>query len=138
MRKIFLLLIFAVAVAAIIYAVSRPEPTPTERLSDALQEASDAVEETVGDMSSAMSEITTEITNSTAETLEEFSGLLQSWRETGIITESGVDFEAAAAEIRASDMDDAAKEQSLKLIELLRSAPEEANAQLRAIEEQFK
>ena len=146
--------------AVAIYFATRPEPTPTERLADAAEDAADAIqdaadevseaaseageaigaeiEETTENMSAQMAEATAglaeQVSGASEETRAALSETVDSWRATGIITDEGIDYDAATAAVAESDFSDETKSQMTSIIEFLRTAPGEATDMLAELE----
>ena len=59
MQRVVILAVLAIAAGAVIFALNRPEPTPAERLSDAVQDVGDAAEDVVEELA-AVAEDTVE------------------------------------------------------------------------------
>lgn len=160
MNKVLVALVATAAVAAIIYAVTRPEPTPAERLSEAAQEASDAAKDAVQDLSeaaeetvdavrkeaeakteeiedetaAAMEAVSAELDATTSEVKKELDVLLEEWRASGIVTDEGIDFNAAIEAVETSELEAETKSKVQAVIEFIRDAPGEAKEKLEALQ----
>lgn len=160
MKKTAYLLAAAAAIAALTMYLTRPEPTPAERLSDAVQEAgeaaqdaakelADAAEETVAALQKeteakadelrseaavAMDALSKKVTETSATAQQEMENFISDWRSTGIVTENGIDFDAAVASVNETDLDAETKKQINNLLTFLRDLPGEAAAKLEALE----
>jgi uncharacterized protein (DUF885 family) len=160
MKKIGLIAVVAVVVAAAIYTFTRPEPTPAERLSEAAQEAGDALSDAADDLTSATGEaaetlqaeaeakmeefeasantlsdtISEQMTITSDEARQEIESLISDWRETGIVTENGIDFDAALSAVESSQMSTETKEQVTAFVEFLRDTPGDAKVKLEELE----
>ena len=159
-RNLVITLVVVVAIGVAIFALTRPEPTPKERLAEAAEQAADAAEKAVdavtdaateageavqkdltetakeieSEASEAMVALVEEVTAVSQETRGHLTDLIARWRETGIVTEDGIDFDAAIAAVEAGDLDAETKSQVTKMIEMLRDAPGEAKAKLEQLE----
>ena len=160
MQKIGLIVVATVVVAAAIYALTRPEPTPAERLSEAAQEAGDALSDAAGDLTSATSEaaealqveaeakmeeiessaailrdtISGQMTETSGEVRKEIESLIADWRETGIVTDNGIDFDAAISAVDTSEIPIETKTQVIAFMEFLRDTPGDAKVKLEELE----
>ena len=150
MQKTLIWVVAAAAIAAAIYAMTRPEPTPAERLSDAAQEAGEAAKDAVQELANAaedtldavqneaeasMSALSAELTAASEETRTALEGLVQDWQDTGIITENGLDFDAATAAINEADLDDSTKAELNGLLAFIRDLPGETQAKMDALKD---
>lgn len=160
MNKTILVAVAVIAAAALIFALTRPEPTPTERLSDAVQEAGDAAQDAVEELSTAvedtveavqkeaetkaeeiqnsaseaMGSISAELEAASENTRKELDALIQDWKDTGIVTDAGIDFEAAINAVNELDIDVATKTGVNKILAFVRDLPGEAKAKLETLE----
>ncbi|MFC3612897.1 hypothetical protein ACFORG_03905 [Lutimaribacter marinistellae] len=161
MNKTAIIGILAVAAIGIaIFALTRPEPTPQERLSDAVGEASGAVEDAVKALGDAANEArdaaadelqaaTTElqdsainmaatvmeqVNSSAQETKEELRRLMEEWKSSGVVTEEGINFDNALATVEASNLSARSKDLITELLSSLQSLPAEATAKLAELE----
>lgn len=161
MQRIIAVVVVLVAVGAVIFALNRPEPTPAERLSeaadeagqaaqDAIEELSDAAEETVAAVqkdaeakaeeiqnsaAEAMDSLSAELNAASEETRKELDRLMQDWRETGIVTDEGIDYDAAMTAVDETEMDADTKTEVNKVLAFIRDLPGEAKAKLDALEQ---
>ena len=158
-KSVIIAVVIGVAIAAV-YALTRPEPTPSEKLAEAAQDAGEAAKDALDDLAGAADEaatalrkeveskteelqaeaeslaeaFTAELSEQSAKAQEEMEKLQKDWRATGIVTDDGIDFNAAIAAIEKSDLDDDSKKQLTAVIEFLRDTPGEAKAKLDAFE----
>lgn len=156
MQKVGLIAIAAVAVVAVIYAVTRPEPTPAERMSEAAQEAGDALTDTAENLAATTRDaaealqaeaedqldsvqdntvalnkaVSAKMAETSEEARQEIANLTIEWRETGIITDEGIDFDAAIDSVDTSAMQPGTKTQVVSFLEFLRDAPGDAKTKL--------
>ena len=160
MKKIALIAVVTVVVAAAIYTFTRPEPTPAERLSEAAQEAGDALSDAADDLTSATGEaaealqveaeakmeeiessaailrdtISGQMTETSGEVRKEIESLIADWRETGIVTDNGIDLDAAISAVDKSEIPIETKTQVIAFMELLRDTPGDAKVKLEELE----
>lgn len=136
------------AVLTLVYYMSRPEPTPTERLEDAisdaesaLKDAGEAISESVADVragleadfKTATAELS-EMVAASAETMSaEATKLIAAWQDAAIVTEDGFDFENAIKAVENSSLDGEKKDRIITLLHDIRDAPEMAAEKLREI-----
>ncbi|MFK7875683.1 MAG: hypothetical protein AB8B71_07855, partial [Paracoccaceae bacterium] len=149
-----------VVAAAAIYALTRPEPTPAERLSEAAQEAGGTLSDAVDDLTSAAGEaaealrveskaqmeeleasatilsdtISGQMNETSGEVRKEIESLIADWRETGIVTDNGIDFDAAISSVDTSEMPTETKTQVIAVMEFLRDTPGDAKVKLEELE----
>lgn len=146
-------LLGAAIVVAGFFLFDKPEPTPEDRLKEALenvgdasQEAAKAAADVVGEVGQAistsasqaamdMAAAATQLSNSSKVELEK---MLTEWKAKGIVTEEGFDFEKAATAIKESDLSEATKTQIDQVLEAFRKAPEAFNAQLNELMKQLE
>lgn len=159
-KKVGLIVIVGVAGLAAIYALTRPEPTPVERLSEAAREAGDALSDAADDLTSATGEaaealqveaeahieeleanvamlsntISEQMTETSGEVRKEIESLIADWRETGIVTDNGIDFDAAIGAVNTSEMPTETKTQVIAFMEFLRDTPGDAKVKLEELE----
>lgn len=154
MQKSLYWIIATGAVIVGIYVATQPEPTPAERLSEAVEKsgqqlaeaATDAAETLQQNVEGGASEISASaaeaLSSQLAETSQEakdrFGALMQIWRETGIVTETGVDFDAAISAVEETDMSTDARMQLTRVLVLLRDMPGNASEKLTALEDALK
>lgn len=148
------------AIGIAIYAFTRPEPTPEERLSEAAVEAANAVDEAVTALSdaaqeageaaaeelqnatnelqesaaSAAAELMEQVNSSAQETKQGLLELIEAWKASGIVSEDGIDFDKAIATIEGSNLSVDAKSQAEAIIIALRDAPDLASKKLSELE----
>lgn len=160
MNKLLIAVGFVLVVAVAVFFVTRPEPTPQERLAEAAQDASDAIQSAAEELSSAAEEagdavreeiettaedlsdqmaetaavLAEEVSDTAVETRSALSEAIEAWRASGIITDDGIDYDAAIATLAESDLSDETKSQMTSLLELLRDAPGEATQKLAELE----
>ena len=161
MQRVVILAILVIAAGAVIFALNRPEPTPAERLSDAVQDVGDAAEDVVeelaavaedtveaakseveakseelqGQAATALEAVTAEVTQMSEDTRSQLEGLLQEWRDSGIVTDDGIDYDAATAAINASELSADAKTELIGLLTFVRDLPGDVDANLQALEQ---
>lgn len=136
------------AVAAIMFATNKPEPTPAEKLEQAVQDLGDAASD-VGDalvegakgtqkalqeeLQSAANDFA-DFAASSAESLsQQAKDLVAAWQDTGIISEDGFDFDKAVQTLKDSSLDDATKEKIAMVLDQIKETPELAAEKLREI-----
>ncbi len=160
MQRNIILGVVAVIVIAGAFLFLRPEPTPQERLRDAAELAGDAArdatealgeaaqeaaEATSAELSDAATELSDRVYESAAamaesinaasqDTKDTLNALIAEWRATGVVTEDGIDFDAAIAAIDTSDLDASSKARLTALINSLREAPDVVEAKLSELE----
>ncbi len=160
MQKSALLTAAVIVVGVVVYSLTRPEPTPAERLSEAAQEVGDATrdaaeelaavaEETVeavqdqteakvdemqNDAAEVVDAISKELTTASADARTQLETLVQEWRDTGIVSDEGIDFDAAIAAVNATELDSETKLQVNGLLESMRDLPGDAKMKLEALE----
>lgn len=149
MSKPIIAAVVIVAVAALaIYKVTRPEPTPQERLAEAAEKASEATQEAVGAVSDAAQDVGEALTSSASDLAEEMKSkvsdsladmaeqvaqttedtqaqmrqFIDEWEASGIVNDDGIDFTKATAEIEASDMSVGAKANVIAVLTSLQEA----------------
>lgn len=120
--------------------LNQPEPTPGERLNeamedagDALKDATDAVSDSVKDVSDQVSDGVQNATAEVAETISEQSEafrneadrLITAWEETGILTEDGYNHANAVKTIEESSLDGETKDQILTILQQINEAPDQ-------------
>ncbi len=156
MQRNIVLIAAGVVVVGLAVVLLRPEPTPEDKLRDAAEQAGEAAREAAGALGEAVSDATetataelenasqqlsdsaVEMVESVAEASEatraSLTGLIEEWRASGIITEDGIDFDAALAAVEISELDQDTKTQISALLAALRDAPAEAQAKLQELE----
>lgn len=160
MNKLLIVLGLLAVAGAAVYFVSQPEPTPQERLSEAAEDASDAlrsaaeeladaaedagdavreeIQSTADDLSDQMAETSAALAERVSSTAEEtraaLAELIETWRATGIVTDDGIDYDAAIDAIASSGLSEGAKAQSVSLLEAVRDAPGAATEKLAELE----
>lgn len=152
-NKIVVSAVIGVAViGGFVFVLNRPEPlppTPKERLaqaaeeiqevtqeaieaaSDATKDASDALandaKEAVGEMTAEVAKaydgIAERVALTSQDTQAQLAQMLTDWKATGIVTEDGIDFNAATAAVQASDLSTDAKANVVAIVNALRDAP---------------
>ncbi len=161
MKNIVIVALAVIAIGAAVFLLNKPEPTPAERLSDAVQDVGEAAQDVVEEVTAAAEEtvvaaqkeaearadelqdqaasaleaVSTEVASISDETRKELEGLLQEWRNSGIITDDGIDFDAAVSAINASDLDADTKSQMVEIVAFIRDLPGDVEANLRALEQ---
>ena len=126
-------------VAGVIFWMNQPEPTPAERLDDAvaatgaaLKDAASAVSDGVSDKSAEMRRSAEEGMADLAETIagstEEFSAevvrLMAQWQDAEILTPEGMNFDKAIASVEASSLTPETKARLVSILTEIRAAPE--------------
>lgn len=153
MLKVIVGIVIGAAIVFVGFSVlDKPEPTPEEKLKAALenvgtatQEAADAATEMAEEVGTALktsaSATATEIANSlsalSADSKAQLEALLAEWKESGVITEDGFDFNKAAEAVNDSSLAQAAKDQLNSLIELLKKNPEDHKKQMDELRKQL-
>lgn len=148
-RNIVIAIVAIVVIGGIVFALNRPEPTPQERLQDAVKdtaesvkEAGEAVKDAVGEaaesvakdvekaaseasenVSQAIASLSEEIAASTEQSKEQITTLIGEWKDSGIITEDGVDFDKASQAVDESSLSDENKKKAKSILSALRDAP---------------
>lgn len=161
MKNVVIAAVAVIAIGAAIFILNKPEPTPAERLSDAVQDVGEAAQDVVEEIAAAAEEtveaaqkeaegradelqdqaasaleaVSTEVANISDETKKELEGLVQEWRDSGIVTDEGIDFDAVVSAINASDLDDETKSQMVEFVTFLRDLPGDMQSNLQALEE---
>ena len=159
-RTVLLSVIALVAIGIAVFALTRPEPMPQERLSDAVEDASEAAQDAVKALSDAASEtgkavsaelsdtaqnlneelnsaatsIVEGVTQASDATRNRLNDLLDEWRASGIVSPDGIDFDAAIAAVANLDMEADTKSQLTALLAMVRDAPGAATAKLKELE----
>jgi len=142
----------AAVVGGLVFVLNRPEPTPPtpkERLAEAAEEIRDVTQEAVEAASDAAEDAGEALASGTKEAVEKMKSevvetyadvaervaqtsqdtkrqmkrFLTDWKASGIVTEEGIDFAAAAATIEASDLSAEAKANVISVLNALRDAP---------------
>jgi hypothetical protein len=147
-------------IGGLVFALNRPEPTPAERLdkaakdaAESIREASDAVsdavttakeslakevEKTSSELSDSMAAsaalMAEEIASSADRTKDRLQAFLAEWKASGIITDAGIDFDAAIEAVDESDLSDEAKARAKTILVALRDAPGAFEARLAKLE----
>lgn len=154
MIKVILGIVIGAAIAIAGFALlDKPEPTPEEKLKaaletvgDATQEAADAAAEMAEEVGTALTasasaaavEIAEKMSALSAESKAQIESVLEDWKEAGIITEDGFDFERAAQAVNDSSLAEAAKVQLNSLLGLLQKNPEDYEAQMQELKKQLE
>jgi len=159
-RKILIALAVIIGAGGLIFALTRPDPTPEERLEKAakeaaasVREASDAVteavtkakesiakeaERTASNLSDAMTStaalMAEEIASSADRTKDQLQAFLTEWKASGIITDEGIDYNKAIEAVDASNLSDEAKARTKRILGALRDAPGAFSARLTELE----
>jgi len=150
MSKTVVWIAIIVAIAAVgIYAFTRPEPTPKERLAEATDDIREATQEAVEAASDAAADAGEALANSATEAVDEMKAevteayadvaermaqtsqetqvqltrFLADWEASGIMTEEGIDFTRATEAVEASDLSAKAKANVIAVLTALRNAP---------------
>ncbi|PRY21245.1 hypothetical protein CLV78_110120 [Aliiruegeria haliotis] len=148
-------------VFAVVFFMKQPEPTPEERLDEAAQQAGEAAKDAVDalkdaandatgaladDLSKSADEISKQLEMASADLSEriassssaargELDKMMADWKATGILTESGMDFDKAKEAINRSELPEDAKSQIALVLDFLDTAPGAFDARLREVEE---
>lgn len=154
MNKVILGAILGAAVVVAGYLIfNKPEPTPEERLKSALedagaaaQDAADAAADAVSGVgealaisaSEAATEMATYVEKLSLESKAKFEAELAEWKETGIISDNGIDFEKAAIEVQNSDLSISVQAQINDILEAMQKAPDSFNEQLKELMRQLE
>lgn len=164
MQRTVLFIVAAGALAAAAYYATRPEPTAADRLSEAVEDAGQAARDVAEELTIAANEaadsvqsqvenrsaefesqagmvadaVATRLSDTSRETQDRLFALLQIWREAGIVTQSGIDFDAAIDAVEETDMSTESREQVVRLLEFMRDAPAAAEIKLAALEAALK
>lgn len=141
----------AIVVAGVMF-LNKPEPTPEERLKDAIENigdatkdaaeaATDAAEDVAEAMATSaanaaneMAEYATKLSSDTKAQLEE---KLTDWKESGIISDDGFDFGKATTALEESNLSEAAKKQITDILEALRDTPDDFKVQMDELKKQL-
>jgi hypothetical protein len=160
MQKTILIIVAAGALIATLYYVTRPEPTPADRLSDAIEDVGQAARDSAEQLANAANEaaealqsqvesksdelqsqaeevtvaLATRLSDTTQDAQDRLTALMQIWRETGIVTDSGIDFDAAIAAVEETDMSTDERAQVISILEFVRDAPGAAQRKMTALE----
>ncbi|WIY24268.1 hypothetical protein [Parasedimentitalea psychrophila] len=140
MSKTIISVILAVCVgAALFFWFTKPEPTPGERLSeavatagDALQDAGEAIsdsaaesaEQITSDVQAAAADIAEDVTAQATAFSNEAARIIAAWDETDILSADGYSHDNAVKAIKTSTLDDETKDQILALLQQIKDAPE--------------
>lgn len=161
MQKTLVVIAALIAVGAVIFALNRPEPTPAEKLSDAVEDVGDATQELVEELATAAEEtaeaaqkeveakveelqseaattleaVAAEVTAMSEDRRKELEGLVQEWRDSGIVTDEGIDFDAAITAVNESQLEADSKAQLVEFLTFVRDLPGDAQANLQALEQ---
>ncbi len=149
MSKIILAAVIGLCIgAALVVFFNRPEPTPAERLEDAvedagnaLKDAGDAISEGVRDAKNGIERdletAAAELVEMAAESSEKLSEaavrLVAAWQETGVLTEDGFNFDNAIKAVEDSGLDGEAKDRIITILHQIREAPETIDEKLKDI-----
>lgn len=160
MQKMVLWIVVAGAAVAVLYFATRPEPTPADRVSAAVEQAGQAAQDAAEEIGDAATEaanalqqevednaaelqdqaataadaVASQISQTSQEAKDRLTALMQIWRDTGIVTESGIDFDAAISAVEQTDMGTDARMQLVRVLEFIRNAPGDAKTKLAAID----
>lgn len=140
MSKTMISVILAACVgAALFFWLQQPEPTPEERLSEAVESAGDALKdagEAISDsVEDSAEQITSDVPNAAADIAENLAAqatafsneadrLIAAWDETDILTDEGYNHDNAVKTIEESALDEGTKEQILALLQQIKESPE--------------
>ncbi|SLN70953.1 hypothetical protein ROA7450_03886 [Roseovarius albus] len=149
MNKVVVLGAVGIAVLAVlIFTLNKPEPTPAEKLEQAVQDLGNAasdvgdalveggkgIQENLQEELQAAANDFADFAASSAESLsQQAQDLVAAWQDTGIISETGFEFEKAIQTLKDSTLDDATKEKIAKILDQIRDTPELAAEKLREI-----
>ena len=148
-KNVLGLVIGAAVVGVVLFMMSRPEPTPSERLAEATEEIKDATQEAVEAASEAVEEAITVTVDATKEKTEEMKvalaesladmtedvatisqdaqaqlkQFLNDWEASGVLTEAGIDLTKATEAVDASGLSADAKTQVNSVLTALQNAP---------------
>lgn len=160
MQKSAIVLVAVIVIAVVIYALTRPEPTPAERLSEAAEDAGEAAKDAVEELAAVAEDavdtlqenaeakaqeiqndaaatadaLATELVTASEEARSELEVFINDWRESGIVTDEGIDYDAAIAAVNAADMDAKTKEEVNRILAYIRDLPGEAQRKLQELE----
>lgn len=160
MQEIGTIAAAAIILVAVVYAPTQPEPVPAERLSDAAQDAGEAAQNTFGelataaeetaealqeeveatiaelqgDVTEAMDAVSAGLTAASEETQNKLKMFVPEWRDSGIVTDEGVDFDAAMASVNDADLSSETKTEINKVLAFIPDLPREARAKLEVLE----
>lgn len=160
MKNSLVFFVAVIAVAAVVFVLNKPEPTPAEKLGDAVQDVGEAAQDVAEEISAtaeetvdavqkeaaaradelqdyaveAMEAVSKEVAKTSADTRRELEVLLQEWRNSGIVTDEGIDFDAAIAAINASSLDDESKSQMIGIVAFVRDLPGDVQSNMQALE----
>ncbi len=147
-RFVFPAVLGLCGVTGLVVYLNRPEPTPTERLGDAMENAGDALrdagaaisdgvqdiqEEVASNLTSASAELSEMVANSTEKMSAEAATLVKAWQEAEIFTEEGFNFDNAIKAVEDSSLEGQKKDRIATLLHDIRDAPEKAAEKLREI-----
>lgn len=161
MKVLFGVVIGAVIVFAAWFFMNQPEPTPQEKLGEAVEQAGDAAKDAMDAVKDATSEaadslatdlsksaddlavqiqaagadISQRIGGASDEAKAELTGMLADWKASGIVTDTGIDLDKASEALGASDLTQEAKTQIEALLQYINEAPETFAARLGATEQ---
>lgn len=149
MSKIILVAVLGLCIgAAVVVVYNRPEPTPAERLEDAVKDAGDALKDAGNAISDgardAKDGIERDLTTAAAELAEMAAAsseklsdkavrLVTAWQETGILTEDGFNYDNAIKAVEDSSLDGQTKDRITTILNDIREAPETINEKLREL-----
>ena len=156
-RILVIAVLLAAAGASAYYILTRPEPTPAERLENAAQEAGDAVGEAAQAVTEAASEAVQNATQQANEAASSVSqqasdaadqasaavdtaaqaaneqiaalgdqgnALIQSWQDSGILTEAGFDYDKMMTAVQASPLTESVKAEAATILADIKAAPD--------------
>ncbi|MEX0349594.1 MAG: hypothetical protein AB3N15_09235 [Paracoccaceae bacterium] len=128
-----------IALAAVYYFAFYQEPTPTEQLDTAAQDAGDAVQDAASGLGEAVSDAAqsvTETINDSAAALADGAGslqeqgqaLIQQLQDEGLLTQAEFDYDAIVTKVEASPLVQVVKDQVIAILGEIREAPEQFDA----------
>ncbi|MBE1283672.1 MAG: hypothetical protein GJ676_10220 [Rhodobacteraceae bacterium] len=150
MNRTVIGVVVGVVVVAVVAVMNRPEPTPQERLEDAVQSAGDSLQEAgeaisdgvrqagedlqsqAEDAANELAEQAEEVATSLADRIStqatafsaEALALAKAWEDSGILTSEGFDLDKAKEAVAASSLEQATKDRIVAVLEQIQATPE--------------